>query len=62
MAPTRYVIVGGSAAGMAAAQAIRELDSHGAITVLSAEADPPYYRPLIPFIVDGRKTAGEIGL
>jgi len=47
---------------MSAAQAIRELDSHGVITVLSAEADPPYYRPLIPFIVDGRKTAGEIGL
>ncbi|MEA3342325.1 MAG: FAD-dependent oxidoreductase [Chloroflexota bacterium] len=62
MAPTRYVIAGGSAAGMAAAQAIRELDGLGAITVLSAEADPPYYRPLIPFIVDGRKTAGEIGM
>jgi len=62
MAPTRYVIVGGSAAGMAAAQAIRELDSRGAITVLSAEADPPYYRPLIPFIVEGRKTADEIAL
>jgi len=62
MAPTRYVIVGGSAAGMAAAQAIRELDSLGAITVLSAEADQPYYRPLIPFIVDGHKTADEIAM
>ncbi len=62
MAPTRYVIVGGSAAGMSAAQAIRESDSHGLIIVLSAEADPPYYRPLIPFIVDGHKTAGEIAL
>jgi len=47
---------------MAAAQAIRELDSHGAITVLSAEADPPYYRPLIPFIIDRQKTADEIAL
>ncbi len=54
--------MGGSAAGMAAAQAIRELDSRGAITVLSAEADPPYYRPLIPFIIDGHKTAGEIAM
>lgn len=62
MAPMRYVIVGGSAAGMSAAQAIRELDSHGAITVLSAEADPPYYRPLIPFIVDRRKMSDEIWL
>ena len=60
MALTRYVIAGGSAAGMSAAQAIRESDSHGTITVLSAEADPPYFRPLIPFIVDGHKTAGEI--
>jgi len=58
----RYVIVGGSAAGMAGAQAIRELDSRGTITVLSAEADPPYYRPLIPFIVDGHKTADEIAM
>jgi len=62
MAPRRYVIVGGSAAGIAAAQAIRELDSRGAVTVLSAEADPPYYRPLIPFIIDGHKTAGEIAM
>ncbi|MDY6877824.1 MAG: FAD-dependent oxidoreductase [Chloroflexota bacterium] len=62
MAPTRYVIAGGSAAGMAAAQVIRELDSRGDITVLSAEADPPYYRPLIPFIIDGHKTADEISM
>ncbi len=47
---------------MAAAQAIRELDSQGAVTILSAEADPPYFRPLIPFIVEGRKTAGEISM
>ncbi len=62
MAPTRYVIAGGSAAGIAAAQAIRELDSQGTITVLSAEDDLPYYRPLIPFVIDGRKTADEIAL
>jgi NAD(P)H-nitrite reductase large subunit len=47
---------------MAAAQAIRELDGHGPVTVLSAEADPPYYRPLIPFIVEGRKGADEIAM
>ncbi len=62
MSPTRYVIVGGSAAGMAAAQSIRELDPWGDILVLSAEADPPYYRPLIPYIVTGQKTANEIAL
>ncbi|MDH7489594.1 MAG: FAD-dependent oxidoreductase [Anaerolineae bacterium] len=62
MSPTRYVIVGGSAAGMAAAQSIRELDAHGDILILSAEADAPYYRPLIPYIVMQKKTAEEIAL
>ncbi|MGE5619881.1 MAG: NAD(P)/FAD-dependent oxidoreductase [Sphingomonadaceae bacterium] len=62
MSPRRYVIVGGSAAGMAAAQAIRELDGEGSITVLSAEADRPYFRPLIPFLVDGKKRAEEMAL
>lgn len=62
MTPVRYVIAGGSAAGMAAAQAIREVDPNGVVTVLSAEADMPYFRPLIPYIVDGRKTADEIAL
>lgn len=47
---------------MAAAQAIREIDPHGVVTVLSAEADMPYFRPLIPYIVDGRKTADDIAL
>lgn len=57
---TRYVIIGGSAAGMAAAQAIRETDLRGAITVLSAEDDAPYFRPLIPYLISGRKSASEM--
>lgn len=60
MALTRYVIIGASAAGMSAAQSIREVDPHGTITVLSAESDPPYFRPLIPFIVDGTKAVADI--
>lgn len=55
-----YVIIGGSAAGMAAAQAIREADPNGSITVLSEERDMPYFRPLIPYLVTGKKTAGEM--
>ena len=62
MAATRYVIVGGSAAGIAAAQAIRELDGAGTVTVLSAESDPPYYRPMIPFLIDGKKTVSDMAL
>lgn len=59
---SRYLIVGGSAAGMAAAQAIREKDVKGAITVLSEEPDAPYFRPLIPFLVSGRKQPEEMAL
>jgi len=59
---TTYVIVGGSAAGMAAAQAIREQDPDGIITVLSEEADRPYFRPLIPYMVTGKKSAADVQL
>jgi nitrite reductase (NADH) large subunit len=58
----RYVIVGGSAAGMAAAQAIRGHDPVGAIQVLSEEADAPYFRPMIPFIISRKKEADQIYL
>jgi nitrite reductase (NADH) large subunit len=59
---TRYVIVGGSAAGMAAACAIREKDPPAEITVLSEEADNPYFRPLIPFLISGKKQAADMTL
>lgn len=58
----RYVIIGGSAAGMAAAEAIRGHDPQGSICVLSQEADAPYFRPMIPFIISGRKQHEEIFL
>jgi nitrite reductase (NADH) large subunit len=59
---SKYVIVGGSAAGMAAAHAIREKDARGTITVLSEEADAPYFRPLIPYLVSGRKQPDEMAI
>jgi NAD(P)H-nitrite reductase large subunit len=59
---SKYIIVGGSAAGMAAANAIREHDQRGAITVLSEEPDPPYFRPMIPFLVSGEKKASGMML
>jgi nitrite reductase (NADH) large subunit len=62
MESKRYVIVGGSAAGMAAAQAIRAHDPFGAIQVLSEEADAPYFRPMIPFIISRKKEADQIYL
>ncbi len=59
---TRYVIIGGSAAGMAAATAIRDLDLQGPITVLSEEADMPYFRPMIPFLISGKRRASDMAL
>lgn len=43
--PRSIVIVGGGAAGFAAAQRLRELGYAGTLTVLSADEDAPYDRP-----------------
>ena len=59
-AATRYVIVGGSAAGMAAAQAIAETDPGASITVFSAEKVRPYFRPMIPYVISGTKKLDEL--
>jgi len=58
----RYLIVGGSAAGMAAAVAIRAIDPQGTVQVLSEEVDAPYFRPMIPFIISRKKRADQIHL
>ena len=57
---TRYVIAGGSAAGMAAAQAIAEADPGGSITIFSDEKVRPYFRPMIPFVISGTKKLDDI--
>jgi NAD(P)H-nitrite reductase large subunit len=57
-----YVIIGGSAAGMAAAHAIRLHDPEGSITVISEEPDPPYFRPMIPYLVSGKKRDRDMAL
>jgi len=44
-APRRVVVVGGGAAGFAAAEMLRREGYDGALSVLSADADPPYDRP-----------------
>lgn len=55
-----YVIVGASAAGMAAAEAIRKRDPSADIVMLSDETHPPYYRPLIPYLIYREKTGEDI--
>jgi NAD(P)H-nitrite reductase large subunit len=56
----QHVIVGASAAGMAAAEAIRKRDPTAEIVMLSDEAHPPYYRPLIPYLIYQGKTGDEL--
>jgi len=43
--PQRIVIVGGGAAGLAAAEMLRRHGFAGSLTMISAEADPPIDRP-----------------
>jgi len=44
---TRYLIIGNSAGGIGAAEAIREVDNAGTIAIISDEPYPAYSRPLI---------------
>jgi NAD(P)H-nitrite reductase large subunit len=50
----KYVIVGASAAGIGAVEAIRDVDPVGSITVISEESCPQYSRPMISDFVSGR--------
>ncbi len=54
--------MGASAAGMAAAEAIRAIDKRGSIAVFSDEPDSPYFRPLIPFLISRKKSAADMAL
>ena len=50
----KYLIVGASAAGIGAVEAIREVDQTGSITIISEEACPQYSRPMIGDFVSGK--------
>ena len=47
MEKVKYLIIGNSAGGIGAAEAIREVDKAGKITIISDEPYPAYSRPLI---------------
>src|SRR3990172_5098818 len=51
---SKYVIVGASAAGIGAVEAIRDVDPVGTITVISEELCPQYSRPMISDFVSGK--------
>ena len=54
MSQSKYVIVGGCAAGIGAVEAIREIDQQGTITVISEEQCSHYSRPMISDFVSGK--------
>jgi len=53
---TKYVIIGGSAGGIGAVEAIREVDPMGELTVISEEPFPQYSRPMISEYVSREAT------
>jgi NAD(P)H-nitrite reductase large subunit len=53
---SKYVIVGASAAGIGAVEAIRDVDPMGTITVISEELCPQYSRPMISDFISGKAT------
>ena len=52
----RYVIIGNSAAGIGAAEGIRQIDKQGEITVITNEPHHTYSRPLISYLLLGKVT------
>ncbi|MGD2066488.1 MAG: FAD-dependent oxidoreductase [Candidatus Bathyarchaeota archaeon] len=53
---SKYVIIGGSAGGIGAVEAIREIDPKGTLTVISEEKVPQYSRPMISEYVSREAT------
>jgi NAD(P)H-nitrite reductase large subunit len=56
----RYLIIGNSAAGIGAAEAIRELDPEGEVTVVTQDGKTAYSRPLLPLFLVGEASEEEI--
>jgi len=58
----RYLILGNSAAGLTAVDAIRERDRDGAITVVSKEPEPAYSRVALPYVLSREKQLPQVTL
>ena len=52
----KYLIIGNSAGGIGAAEAIREVDKAGSITIVSDEPYPSYSRPCISKYITGERS------
>ncbi len=58
----KYVIIGASAAGLAAAEAVRKYDAQDTVTVLTEEEYMPYSRPSISYYLKGKVKESNMAL
>jgi NAD(P)H-nitrite reductase large subunit len=56
----KYVIIGNGPAAVSCIEGIRSVDTDGAITVISKENHPAYFRPLISYYLEGKSKAENI--
>ena len=56
----RYMIIGASAAGCAAAETLRRYALKSPITVISEEAQPLYSRPLLTYLLSGEVSREQV--
>jgi NAD(P)H-nitrite reductase large subunit len=54
MSKSKYLIIGNSAAAIAAVSGIRQVDSAGSITLVAKEEHHTYSRPLITYLLGGK--------
>src|SRR3972149_139266 len=59
---THYVILGSSAGGLTAIDAIRARDKSGPITMITKEPDATYSRVALPYILSKEKNLRQITL
>lgn len=56
----KYVIIGNGPAAVSCIDGIRSRDTDGSITVISKEAHPAYFRPLISYYLEGKSKEDNI--
>jgi NAD(P)H-nitrite reductase large subunit len=57
---TRYVLIGNSAASLAAVDGIRKFDKQGEITLINREEGPAYSRVALPYYVAGEMSLADL--
>ena len=57
---TKYVLIGNSAASLAAVDGIRKRDQSGEITIINREEGPAYSRVALPYYVAGEMTLADL--